>query len=108
MEVKDRAFDHDRYGDVVVEDTKRQCTRRRIDAGQFDGAMVASVYQDGVVVLCNLFDNRARLIEKQAPTTTLVRGGPTRFIGKTFVSLPNDVKFRFSRLPGGGFKFTKI
>lgn len=107
VEVKDRACSHDRYADTVVEEVKRQATKKRIDRGEFDEALVASVYADGVVVLANLFDPGARLKEAMAPTTTLVKGGPTRYISKVLVSLPQTLKFRVRRGPHG-FGFSRI
>lgn len=103
VEVKDRGYDHDRFGDILVEDSKQECISKK----DFDAALAVNVFKDGVLCAASLFDGRARHFRKKAPVTTLVKGALHDYIWKEFTSLPQRLKVRFRR-DADGWNFRKI
>lgn len=91
VEVKDRGYDHDRFGDILVEDSKQECISKK----DFDSAIAVNVFKDKVICLANLFDKAATHSKKKAPTTTLVKGALHDYIWKEFTHLPQRLKFKF-------------
>lgn len=91
VEVKDRGYNHDTYGDILVEDSKQECISKK----DFDSAIAVNVFKDKVLCLANLFDKQAKHFKKKAPTTTLVKGALHDYIWKEFTSLPQRLKFKF-------------
>ena len=72
VEVKDRTFPHDRYGDVFAEGIKKDCNNRRIANGEADRCWVINVFTDGVFCIADINDKRAKASKKWCPETTLV------------------------------------
>lgn len=107
VEVKDRSFPHDRYGDILVEDIKQECTSRRIDDDQFDAALAVNVFTDGTLAVANMYDKAAKHFKKRAPATTLVKGADHAYVLKDFASLPQKYVFGFTRADGG-YVFRKL
>jgi hypothetical protein len=103
VEVKDRGYYHDRFGDILVEDSKQECIANK----DFDSALAVNVFKDKVICLANLFDKQARHFKKKAPTTTLVKGALHDYILKEFTSLPQRLKFRFWQ-NADGWRFQKL
>lgn len=103
VEVKDRGYDHDRFGDILVEDSKQECISKK----DFDSALAVNVFKDDVLCAASLFDRQAKHFKKKAPTTTLVKGARHDYIWKEFTSLPQRLKLRF-RKDAGGWRFQKL
>ena len=91
VEIKDRGYNHDRYGDILVEDSKQECISKK----DFDSAIAVNVFKDKVLCLANLFDKDATHSKMKAPTTTLVKGALHNYIWKEFTHLPQRLKFKF-------------
>lgn len=72
VEVKDRTFPHDRYGDVFAEGIKKTCNNRRIANGEADRCWVINVFTDDVFCIADINDKRAKASKKWCPETTLV------------------------------------
>ena len=72
VEVKDRTFPHDRYGDVFAEGIKKTCNNRRIANGEADKCWVINVFTDNVFCIADINDKRAKVSKKWCPETTLV------------------------------------
>ena len=72
VEVKDRTFPHDRYGDVFAEGIKKDCNNRRIANGEADKCWVVNVFTDNVFCIADINDKRAKVSKKWCPETTLV------------------------------------
>ena len=72
VEVKDRTFPHDRYGDVFAEGIKKDCNNRRIANGEADKCWVINVFTDDVFCIADINDKRAKVSKKWCPETTLV------------------------------------
>lgn len=88
IEIKDRNFESTKYGDILVESLKQDCTTRRIMNGQFQVALAVNVYTDNVIAIANLFDKQAKHFKRYAPVTTLVKGADHSYVQKEFCSLP--------------------
>ena len=67
VEVKDRTFPHDRYGDVFAEGIKKTCNNRRIANGEAD-----NVFTNDVFCIADINDKKAKVSKKWCPETTLV------------------------------------
>ena len=92
VEIKDRGYPHDKFGDILVEESKQ------VDIGSkkaFDTALAVNVFNDGVLAVANLYDKNAKHFKKRAPATTLVKGADHTFILKDFTSLPQRHVFKF-------------
>ena len=88
VEVKDRTFPHDRYGDVFAEGIKKDCNNRRIASGEADKCWVVNVFTDGVFCIADINDKRAKVSNKLCPETTLVDDASHELVQKTTLSLP--------------------
>lgn len=54
LELKDRSFEHNRYGDVFCEQIKRDCAIRDIESGKFSGVLVANVFTDSTICFSDI------------------------------------------------------
>ena len=61
VEVKDRSFPHDRYGDVFAEGIKKTCNNRRMANGEADRCWVVNVFTDGVFCIADINDRNAKV-----------------------------------------------
>lgn len=103
VEIKDRGYPHDRFGDILVEESKQ------VDIGSkkaFDTALAVNVFNDRVLAVANLYDKDAKHFKKKAPATTLVKGADHTSIWKDFTSLPQRYKFKFT-LVGAHWSFQR-
>lgn len=95
VEVKDRTFPHDRYGDIFAEGIKQTCNNRRIANGEADLCWVVNVFTDNVFCIADINDKRAKVTKKWCPYTTLVDDASRDFVQKTTLSLPQTMKVKF-------------
>lgn len=91
IEIKDRAFPADKYGDVFCEYAKQKYTDQNYN---FQCSLVANVFTDGVIAIANLYDKRAKHFNKYCPRTTLVEEDDHAYVLKECVSLPQSAKFK--------------
>lgn len=101
IEIKDRSFPHDRFGDILVEGIKQECTSRRIDNNQFDTALAVNVFNDKTLAIANMYDKAAKHFKRYAPATTLVKGADHSYVLKDFTSLPQKYLFKFHATSSG-------
>ena len=104
VEVKDRTFPHDRYGDVFAEGIKKDCNNRRIANGEADRCWVVNVFTDCVFCIADINDKRAKVSKKWCPETTLVDDASRELVQKTTLSLPQTIKVKF-QIANGQLKF---
>ena len=107
VEVKDRTFPHDRYGDVFAEGIKKTCNNRRIANGEADKCWVVNVFTDYVFCIADINDKRAKVSKKWCPETTLVDDASHELMQKTTLSLPQTMKVKFFNYCGN-LKFKKL
>ena len=88
VEVKDRTFPHNRYGDVFAEGIKKTCNNRRIANGEADKCWVVNVFTDDVFCIADINDKKAKVSKKWCPETTLVDDASHELVQKTTLSLP--------------------
>lgn len=65
------------------------------------------MFTDKVIALANMFDKDAKHFRRKAPVTTLVKGADHSYIWKSFCSLPQRRKYKYTS-EDGKLKFTKI
>lgn len=82
VEVKYRNYTLSEYGDVFVELDKRTNVQKRIMKGEVDGGIAVNVYNNGYMAISNLFNNDAKVIMKNCPITSMVKGGSTQYVKK--------------------------
>ena len=70
IEIKDRNFTHDRYGDIMCEEIKKDCFLRDKSRKLFDGCIVVNVFTDKVIAMCNIEKGRSQNIG--CPKTTML------------------------------------
>lgn len=107
VEIKDRTFRHDKYGDIFAEDIKQECNNRRMANGEFDKALAVNVFTDNVFAVANLNDKDAKHSRKYCPYTSMVKGESKEYVVKDVLSLPQRLKIRF-QMDNNGYKFTKM
>lgn len=90
IEIKDRSFPHDKFGDVFAEDTKQKYTAQNYS---FQASLAINVFTDGVIAIANLYDKKAKHFKRWCPRTTLVEEDDHKYIQKDCLSLPQTVKF---------------
>ena len=91
IEIKDRSFPHDKFGDIFAEDTKQIYTSKNYS---FQASLVLNVFTDGVIAMANLYDKRAKHFKRWCPRTTLVEEDDHKYIQKDCLSLPQAAKFK--------------
>ena len=60
IEIKDRSFPSNRYGDVFGESLKETCNQRRLDNKEFDQVLICNVYTDNIIAFADLYDTKAK------------------------------------------------
>lgn len=91
IEIKDRTFPHDKFGDIFVEDNKQKYTAQNYN---FQVSLAFNVYTDDVIAIANLYDKNAKHFKRWCPRTTLVEEDDHKYIQKDCLSLPQTVKFK--------------
>ena len=91
IEIKDRSFPHDKFGDIFAEDTKQIYTAQNYS---FQTSLAINVFTDGVIAMANLYDKRAKHFKRWCPRTTLVEEDDYNYIEKDCLSLPQAAKFK--------------
>lgn len=91
IEIKDRSFPHDKFGDIFAEDTKQKYTAQNYS---FQASLALNVFTDGVIAMANLYDKRAKHFKRWCPRTTLVEEDDHTYVQKDCLSLPQAVKFK--------------
>ena len=61
VEVKDRTFPHDRYGDVFAEGIKKTCNNRRTANGEGGRCWGVNVFTGGVFCIADMSDKKAKV-----------------------------------------------
>lgn len=88
VEVKDRTFAHDKYGDVFAEAIKQECSERRETNGEYDCCIAVNAFTDNVIALANIHHPEAKKFWRWCPETTLVKGASHEYVRKLCLSLP--------------------
>ena len=102
VEVKYRNYTLSEFGDVLVELNKRTNVEKRIMKGEVDGGIAVNVYNNEFMAISNLFNNDAKVIIKNCPITSMVKGGSTQYVKKECLSLPQTYIYKIVRLSDGG------
>ena len=68
VEVKGRSCAVDRYPDMAVDYTKYQAALSAIDAGEYSGVLVCSIYTDGYLALGNILSGHDAFADGPAST----------------------------------------
>ena len=90
IEVKDRTFDHTKFGDIFAEEAKQTYTKQNYN---FDKSLAINRFKDGVIAIANLYDPAAKHFKKFCPKETWP-GGDHTYVWKNCVSLPQTVKYK--------------
>lgn len=90
IEVKDRSFPHDKYGDVFAEEAKQTYTRQNYN---FDKSLAVNVFSDGYIAIADLYDKRAKHFKRRCPKQTW-SGGDHSLVIKDCLSLPQTLLFK--------------
>lgn len=107
VEIKDRTFRHDRYGDIFAEDIKQECNQRRMNNGEFDYAIAINVFTDNIFAISNMYDKDARHQKKYCNETTLIKGASHEKVLKDTLSLPQRIKIQF-KYTENGIEFKRV
>ena len=67
VEIKDRSFPSDKYGDVFCEEIKKVCSKRRIDKHEFDKCLVVNVFTNNVLAIASMDDKEAKRFSRKCP-----------------------------------------
>lgn len=82
VEVKYRNYTLSEFGDVFVELDKRTNVEKRIMKGEVDGGIAVNVYNNGYIAISNIFNKDAKVVIKNCPITSMVKGGSTQYVKK--------------------------
>ena len=109
IEIKDRSFPSNRYGDVFAEKLKRDCNDKWIQRDVFQKCLVMNVFSDNIIAIANIDDKMGKVVKRMCNKTTMVKGESKEKVQKECLSLPQRMKFFFKRdYRSGQVKFTKI
>lgn len=88
IEVKDRSFPHDKFGDIFAEAAKQTFTAVNYD---FDKSYAINVFTDGVIAIASLYDPEAKHFKRLCPKESW---GDQKKIYKECISLPQRIKLK--------------
>ena len=108
VEIKDRNFPHNRYGDVFCQEDKRTCNNRRIANGEAQSCIIINVFTDKFICIANVNDKNGVVKTMYCPITTLCDDRSKDMIAKKILSLPQTMKFKYSKIGKNDFKFERI
>ena len=108
VEIKDRNFPHDRYGDVFCEEDKKTYNNRRIMNGEAQSCIIINVFTDKFICIANVNDKNGVVKTMLCPNTTLCDDRSKDMIQKKILSLPQTMKFKYSKNDKNDFKFERI
>lgn len=107
VEVKYRNYTLSEFGDVFVELDKRTNVEKRIMKGEVDGGIAVNVYNNGYMAISNLFSPDGKVIMKNCPITSMVKGGSTQCVKKQCLSLPQQYIYKIVENPDGTVGFQR-
>lgn len=107
VEIKDRNFPHNRYGDVFCEEDKKTCNNRRIANGEAQSCIIINVFTDKFICIANVNDKNGVVKTMYCPNTTLCDDRSKEMIQKKILSLPQTMKFKYSK-NGNDYKFERV
>lgn len=107
VEVKYRNYALSEFGDVFVELDKRTNVQKRIDKGEVDAGLAINVYNNGYMAISNLFSPDGKVIMKNCPITSMVKGGSTQYVKKQCLSLPQQYIYKIVENPDGTVGFQR-
>lgn len=98
VEVKHRTFNHDQYGDIVIEKDKADTMNRLIkdENNSFTNAVVVGVFTDNVIAIDSLNDPNHRIENRLASSTSQIYNGNRQKVMKEFYVLPQKYKYHFN------------
>ena len=108
VEIKDRNFPHSRYGDVFCEEDKKICNNRRIMNGEAQSCIIVNVFTDKFICIANVNDKNGVVKTMFCPITTLCDDRSKDMIQKKILSLPQTMKFKYSKNGKNDYKFERI
>lgn len=107
VEVKYRNYTLSEFGDVFVELDKRTNVEKRIMKGEVDGGIAVNVYNNGFIAISSLFNKDAKVVIKNCPITSMVKGGSTQYVNKQCLSLPQTYIYKIVKLSDGQVQFQR-
>ena len=108
VEIKDRNFPHSRYGDVFCEEDKKTCNNRRIMNGEAQSCIIINVFTDKFICIANVNDKNGIVKTMLCPNTTLCDDRSKDMIQKKILSLPQTMKFKYSKNGKNDYRFERI
>ena len=108
VEIKDRNFPHNRYGDVFCEEDKKTYNNRRIMNGEAQSCIIINVFTDKFICIANVNDKNGVVKTMLCPNTTLCDDRSKEMIQKKILSLPQTMKFKYSKNGKNDYKFERI
>ena len=108
VEIKDRNFPHSRYGDVFCEEDKKTCNNRRIMNGEAQSCIIVNVFTDKFICIANVNDKNGVVKTMYCPITTLCDDRSKDMVAKKILSLPQTMKFKYSKNGKNDYKFERI
>ena len=108
VEIKDRNFPHDRYGDVFCEEDKKTYNNKRIMNGEAQSCIIINVFTDKFICIANVNDKNGIVKTMYCPNTTLCDDRSRDMIQKKILSLPQTMKFKYSKNGKNDYKFERI
>ena len=108
VEIKDRNFPHDRYGDVFCEEDKKTYNNKRIMNGEAQSCIIINVFTDKFICIANVNDKNGIVKTMLCPISTLCDDRSKDMIQKKILSLPQTMKFKYSKNGKNDYKFERI
>ena len=108
VEIKERNFPHNKYGDVFCEEDKKTYNNRRIMNGEAQSCIIVNVFTDKFICIANVNDKNGVVKTMYCPISTLCDDRSKDLIQKKILSLPQTMKFKYSKTGKNDYKFERI
>lgn len=99
VEVKGRNYDHDFFGDIRVELTKKTAAEEMVKEGRVDAVWAAALFQDNYLLIGNIKYGKEK--HSRAPASTYF--GSTKPIPKVFWDVEPKLTVRVAKTDAGYF-----